>query len=299
MKRRDFIKWSLATGIALSSGSALAGVTKNIMTDKNREEAIVYAGIKDIEGLFSQIHPGDFIIIGGSPGISKVDISYRLGRHFTGIDMKKAVMIYNYEISREKMVLHILTRGLYDEDEDLLLRASSNNLYMNDWVKLTKAAADVSNYPIFIDDSAATIELLCNKTKALNSMQQQGLGIVIVDCLQLINRSKYCKNMEENMFEASKALKCLATEMNIPVVAFSYLRKNAELRADKKPVLADLGIIEQHADMVVFLQNKNIDAGKQLHADRQVKVIVAKNKYGETGTIQLPYHGDYFNLDCS
>lgn len=276
MKRRNFLKSAIAAGVTLVCGSTPVSIDGNKKVI-DIDSTLAPDGIKDIEGLFSDIHPGDFIIIGNRPGISKMDISYRLLRHF--VDRKKATAFFNYEISKENAAMHILSSDSHAEDKDLLLRANSGRLEKKDWAKLVKTTGEVSDFSIYIDDTPATTKELCNKIKALNSMQQ-GLGIIIIDCLQLLKANGHYKGMEQNIIEASKALKHLANELKVPVVAFTYLKRNVELTAGKRPVLADIGLIEQYADMVIFLHRNDITAGQKTTAGNHIEVMVAKNRHG-------------------
>lgn len=237
MKRRNFIKSAIAAGITLVCGSiptSIAGTKK--MIDINSTPISVVIG--DIEGLIPDIHQGDFIIIGSRPVFSKIDISYRLIRHF--VDMKKTAAFFSYEISKENISLHIMLRELYAEYKDSLLGTGSGDFWSIEVIKLLNVAKIVSDYPIYLDDTPTTTRELCNKITALNS-KHQDLGIIIIDCLQFLKANGSSEDMEQDMIQASKSLKQLAKELNVPIVAFNYIRRNVELEADKRPVLADLG----------------------------------------------------------
>ena len=161
-----------------------------------------------------------------------------------------------------------------------------------DWVKLAQGAERLSNMPIYLDDTAGitTVQMKAKLRRMKN------LGLVIIDYLQLMNSSRRIDNRVNEISEITRQLKLMAKELNVPVITLSQLSRSVESRTDKRPVLSDLresGSIEQDADIVMFLYRDGYYNKEKCPDPTLAECIVAKNRHGETGTVNLRWNGQY------
>jgi replicative DNA helicase len=182
-----------------------------------------------------------------------------------------------------------------------LEKMRTGKLMEDDWTKIAHALGPLSKAPIYLDDNAScnTMEMMskCRKLK-----MEKGLGLVVIDYLQLMEGRKRSDNRQQEISEISRALKIMAKELNVPVIALSQLSRAPEQRTDHRPILSDLresGAIEQDADIVMFLYRDDY-----YHEDSEkrnvVEVILAKHRNGSTGTVELawiPQYTKFGNLE--
>ncbi len=259
----------------------------------SKKEAItgIPSGFKDLDVLTSGFQPGDLIIVGGRPGMGKTAFALNIAQH-VGIELKEPVAIFSLEMSKEQLAMRMLCA-------ESMVNASyvrKGFISKQDWPKLTKAAGKLADAPIFIDDSSA-ITVLDVRAKARRLKKERGgLSLIVVDYLQLMKSRGNFERREQEISDISRALKALAKELKIPVIALSQLNRAVEQRGgDKRPGLADLresGAIEQDADVIIFLYrdeiyNKNNPANKG-----KAEVIIAKQRNGPTGVVNLTYLAD-------
>jgi replicative DNA helicase len=202
--------------------------------------------------------------------------------------------IFSLEMSKEQLVQRMLcSRAEVDASK---LRGGF--LAESDWPKLTRAAGLISEAPIFIDDTPA-INVLELRAKARRLQKNYGLGLIVVDYLQLMRGIGRIESREREISEISRALKALAKELSVPVVALSQLNRGVEARQDKRPQLSDLresGAIEQDADVIMFVYRDEMynrespDAGK-------AEIIIGKQRNGPTGKFMLAFRGSYTRFD--
>jgi replicative DNA helicase len=259
----------------------------------SKKEAItgIPSGFKDIDVLTSGFQPGDLIVVGGRPGMGKTAFALNIAQH-VGIELKEPVAIFSLEMSKEQLAMRMLCA-------ESMVNASyvrKGFISKQDWPKLTKAAGKLADAPIFIDDSSA-ITVLDVRAKARRLKKERGgLSLIVVDYLQLMKSRGNFERREQEISDISRALKALAKELRVPVIALSQLNRAVEQRGgDKRPGLADLresGAIEQDADVIIFLYrdeiyNKNNPANKG-----KAEVIIAKQRNGPTGVVNLTYLAD-------
>lgn len=259
----------------------------------SKKEAItgVPSGFKDIDLLTSGFQPGDLIIVGGRPGMGKTAFALNIAQH-VGIELKEPVAIFSLEMSKEQLALRMLCA-------ESMVNASyvrKGFISKQDWPKLTRAAGKLADAPIYIDDSSA-INVLDVRAKSRRLKKEKGgLSLIVVDYLQLMKSRGNFERREQEISDISRALKALAKELKVPVIALSQLNRAVEQRGgDKRPGLADLresGAIEQDADVIIFLYrdemyNKNNPANKG-----KAEVIIAKQRNGPTGVVNLTYLAD-------
>jgi len=196
--------------------------------------------------------------------------------------------------SLEMSHLEIAQRVLCAEARVDATRMRNGRLLEGDWPKISHAIGRLGNAPLYIDDNP-NVTVMDIRAKARRMKSRDGIGLVVVDYLQLMTGRNSAENRQVEISEISRGLKILARELEIPVVALSQLSRGLESRADKRPMLADLresGAIEQDADVVMFIYRDDVYNPES--ADRgAAEIIVAKHRNGPTGSIQLAFVGTY------
>lgn len=254
---------------------------------ENREEAMgVPTGFSGIDNLLVGLGKSDLVLVGARPGMGKTSFCLNIA---TNIARKtsKAVCIFSLEMSSTQLVSRMLSSEALIESGTL----RSGTLSADDWNKLAHASSFLSECDILIDDTTG-ITVTGMKAKL---RRVKNLGLVVIDYLQLMQSDKNTDNRVQEVAEISRNLKILAKELNVPVICCAQLSRGPESRTDKRPMLSDLrdsGAIEQDADIVLFLYRDeyyNSDPEKQNTAE----VIVAKNRHGSTGKVDVGWFGQY------
>jgi replicative DNA helicase len=243
------------------------------------------SGFADLDTKTSGFQPSDLIIVAGRPSMGKTALCLNIAQH-VGIQAKKAVAIFSLEMSKEQLVIRMLCAEARVDAH----RLRTGQLKKTDWGKLTNAAGDLSDAPIFIDDTPA-ISILEMRAKSRRLMLEHGLSMVIVDYLQLMRGHASAERREQEISEISRSLKALAKELNIPVVALSQLNRSVESRNDKRPMLADLresGAIEQDADVILFVSRDEVYKETEENKGK-AEIIIGKQRNGPTGTVALHF----------
>ena len=245
-------------------------------------------GYYDLDKITSGLHANELIIIAARPAMGKTAFALNLAINIAQ-SSKKGVAIFNMEMGAEQLA----NRMIASVGQIELNKLISGNLQNNDWKRINEAISRLSDTKIFIDDTPGmTIGEIKAKCRRLDS-SEDGIGIVIIDYLQLISGSaRYAGNRQQEVAEISRSLKTLAMELEIPVVALAQLSRSVEGRDDKRPLLSDLresGSIEQDADIVAFLYRDDYYT-KEISIDENTsksEFIVAKNRSGPTKTVDL------------
>jgi replicative DNA helicase len=246
----------------------------------------VPSGFTDLDLLTCGFQPSDLIIIAGRPSMGKTAFVLNVAEH-VGIESRLPVAVFSLEMSREQLVMRMLS-SLSGVDGNRLRRGF---LGREDWPLLSRAAGKLAEAPIYIDDSAAC-SVLEIRAKARRLKADHGLGLVIVDYLQLIRGRDRSESRQQEISEISRSLKGLAKELKVPVIALSQLSRAVESRGgDKRPQLSDLresGAIEQDADVVAFIFREDMyrDESEQQGI---AEVIVRKQRNGPTATVKLAF----------
>jgi replicative DNA helicase len=251
----------------------------------------VESGFADFDALTSGLQNSDLIIIAARPGMGKTAFALNIARN-AAVKSKVTVAVFSLEMSKEQLSL----RMLCSEAKVDSARLRGGFLSETDWNNLTDAAATLSEAPIFIDDSP-NISAMEIRAKSRRLKINKGLGLVIIDYIQLMKSSFSAERRDLEIAEMSRSLKALAKELDIPVVALSQLNRKLEDRTDKRPQLADLresGALEQDADVVAFIYrdeiyNKNEDNPKKNTAE----ILLRKQRNGPTGEVVLTFQSAY------
>ena len=255
----------------------------------------VPTGYDELDQLTSGFQNSDLIIIAGRPSMGKTALAINIAQN-ASIKTGIPVAIYSLEMSREQLALRMLASEARVDSQ----RLRKGFLGETDWPKLTTAAGTLSDAAIFIDDTPA-ISVLEMKAKARRLKAEHGLGLIVLDYLQLMRGRNASMPREQEISEISRSLKSLAKELNVPVVALSQLNRQVEARTDKRPQMADLresGAIEQDADVIVFIYrdevyNKSEDSPEKGLAE----IIVGKQRNGPTGKVKLSFLKDYTRFE--
>ena len=200
------------------------------------------------------------------------------------------VVMFSLEMSKEEVV----SRFLASEAKVDSQRLRKGSLQEQDWGRLSSALGRLAEAPIFIDDSA-NISMMEMRAKCRRLKARHGLGLIIVDYLQLMQSPRKSENRQQEVSEISRNLKILARELGVPVICASQLNRGVEVRSDKRPMLGDLresGAIEQDADMVMFIYRDEV-YNPDSEAKGEAELIVAKHRNGPTGTVRLAFMNQY------
>lgn len=256
---------------------------------KNKREITgLSTGFYDLDRLTSGLHENELIIIAARPAMGKTAFGLNIAVN-AALSSKKNVAIFNMEMGAEQLAMRMIAASGGIEQNKL----KTGRLEHNDWKKVNEAISELGETNIFIEDaSGITVSEIRAKCRRLDS-QGNGLGLVIIDYLQLIQGgSKYAGNRQQEVSEISRSLKTMAMELHVPVIALAQLSRSVELRENKRPIMSDLresGSIEQDADIVAFLYRDdyyNKTASEQSNTS-VTELIIGKHRNGSTGTIEL------------
>jgi replicative DNA helicase len=253
-------------------------------------------GFRDFDQLTAGLQPSDLIIIAARPGMGKTSFALNIARN-VGVrvqEPRQAAAIFSLEMSKEQLALRMLCAEARIDSS----RLRRGYLDKNEWGRLVNAANDLSDTPIFIDDSPG-LTALDIRAKARRLQAEHGLSLIIIDYLQLLRGRGRVESRQQEISEISRSLKALAKELKVPVVALSQLSRAVEQRGDRIPQLADLresGAIEQDADLIVFIYRDEV-YNKETKDKGIAKIIVGKQRNGPTGEIELAFLKEYARFE--
>ena len=248
----------------------------------------VPSGFKDLDRMTAGFQPSDLVIVAGRPSMGKTAFCLNVAQ-YAAIEKKTPVAIFSLEMSKEQLVIRMLCSEAHVEGTKL----RSGFLSESDWPRLTIAAGNLSDAPIYIDDTAALSVLeLRAKARRLKT-ERGGLGMLIVDYLQLMKGRTRVESRQQEISEISRSLKALAKELNIPVIAVSQLSRKTEERTGNRPQLSDLresGAIEQDADLILFIYRDEVYNRSEDNPNRgKAEIIIGKQRNGPIGKIDLAF----------
>lgn len=245
----------------------------------------VPTGYRDLDQRLSGLQPSALIIVGARPAMGKTAFALGLASH-AAIKKSLPVLFFSLEMSH----LELTQRLLCSEARVDSSRMRNGKLQESDWPKVVNAIGKLGEAPLFIDDNP-NLTVMEIRAKARRLKSREGLGLIVVDYLQLMSSHGSVETRQVEVSEISRGLKILARELSVPVVALSQLSRSLESRENKRPVLADLresGSIEQDADVVLFIYRDEVY--KEDSPDKgSAEVIVAKHRNGPTGTERLAF----------
>ncbi|MFY9261635.1 MAG: replicative DNA helicase [Gallionella sp.] len=253
-------------------------------------------GFAELDRMTSGLQPGDLVIVAGRPSMGKTAFSINIAEN-VALDSKLPVAIFSMEMGGTQLAMRMLGSVGKLNQHDL----RTGRLQDDDWGRLTQALGKLNDAPIHIDESAALSALEVRARARRLHRQNNGLGLIVIDYLQLMSGSagKSNENRATEISEISRSLKSLAKELHVPVIALSQLNRSLEQRPNKRPVMSDLresGAIEQDADLILFIYRDEVynsdspDKGK-------AEIIIGKQRNGPIGKVELAFRGEYTRFD--
>ena len=259
---------------------------EKLCTEK-KEVTGITTGFKDLNKKINGLQRTDLILLAARPAMGKTAFSLNLVQN-ASLKGDASVAVFSLEMSKEQLVQRMLSAQSNVE----LSKIKTGTLGESDWPRIIDGMAVLSEAKIFIDDTPG-IKISEIRSKCRRLKMEKGLDLILIDYLQLMEGEGKNENRQQEIAKISRSLKILAKELDCPVVALSQLSRSPELRKDHRPILSDLresGSIEQDADIVMFLYRD-----EYYHDDSEKKnigeVIVAKNRHGETGNVELVWFG--------
>ena len=249
----------------------------------------VPTGFTELDRITNGFHGGQMIIIAARPAIGKSTLAVDICRA-ASIKHNLASVIFSLEMGRTELTMRLLAA----EAGVPLQNMRKGEMKDDDWQRVASALGRVSDAPLFIDDSP-NMSLMEIRAKCRRLKQRHDLRLVVVDYLQLMSSGKKVESRQQEVSEFSRALKLLAKELEVPVIAVAQLNRGPEQRGDKKPMMSDLresGSLEQDADVVMLLHREDA-YDKESPRAGEADIIVAKHRNGPTSTIQVAFQGHY------
>ena len=233
-------------------------------------------GFRDLDEMTNGLQATDLIIVAARPGMGKTSFALNIAQH-AALRSRRPAVVFSLEMSKEQMALRVLCSEAKVDSQKL----KSGKLDEYDWDKLAEASNRLSDTPIFIDDTAEATPLAI-KAVARRIQQEHGLGLIVVDYLQLMRAVTRRDNREQEIAEISRTLKAIAKDLNVPLVACAQLNRAVEGRQNKRPLLADLresGSIEQDADLVMFIYRDEL-YNEKTENQGVAEISIAKHRNG-------------------
>ena len=280
-----------------SIGTVLSGVLENIeqLSAEGGRLPGISSGFSAIDAKLSGLNKSDLILLAARPGMGKTSLALNIALN-VGKNSGKTVAMFSLEMSKEQLALRLLSSEALVESNRLL----TGELRESDWMKVAEAAGVLSRADIRLDDNPLlTVSDMNAKCRRLDN-----LGLVVIDYLQLMSSAggsmKHSgESRQQAVSDISRMLKIMAKELQVPVLCLSQLSRACETRTDHRPMLSDLresGAIEQDADIVLFIFREDYyspDSDKRNIAE----LIVAKNRHGETGKVELKWMPEFTTFD--
>lgn len=256
--------------------------------NKNKVSGIE-SGFIDLDAKTSGLNPSDLIIVAARPAMGKSAFVLNVA-NYVAANTKTPVLMFSLEMAKEQLVNRILC----SESEIDSMKLRNADLSSEDWLKLGKASGKLAEIPLYIDDTpgltSTELRAKCRKAKL-----EKNIGLIIIDYMQLMESKNRSQSRQQEISEISRSLKILAKELSVPVIALSQLSRASEQRTDHRPMLSDLresGSIEQDADIVLFLHREDY-YNPDTENKNVAEVIIAKNRNGATGTVELAWLAQY------
>jgi replicative DNA helicase len=249
----------------------------------------VPTGFFELDELTHGLHPGQMIVIAARPAVGKSTFALDFARS-AAIKNNLSTVMFSLEMGRNEIAMRLLSAEATIGLQDL----RKGTIKDEQWSKIATTMGRMNDAPLFIDDSP-NMSLMEIRAKCRRLKQQHDLKLVILDYLQLMSSGKKVESRQQEVSEFSRALKLLAKELQVPVIALSQLNRGSEQRSDKRPMVSDLresGSIEQDADMVILLHREDV-YDKESPRAGEADILVAKHRNGPTKDIVVAFQGHY------
>ena len=247
-------------------------------------------GFGEMDKKLSGLQNADLIVLAARPSMGKTSLALNLAYN-VAVKENVGVGIFSLEMAKEQLVMRMLCSAASFN----LHNVRRGKLRAEDWPRLTAACEQLSRAPIYIDDTSG-ISVLEMKSKARRLKQQHGLGLIVIDYLQLMSSPGRVENRQQEISTISRNLKGMAKDLNIPVIALSQLSRGVESRGDHKPMLSDLresGAIEQDADVVLFIFREEVYKPEDETVRNMATIIIGKQRNGPIGQFDLHFHKEF------
>ena len=249
------------------------------------------SGFRDLDRLTSGFQPGNLVIVAARPSMGKSALALCMASN-VAVRYETPVALFTLEMSKAEVTQRLMCSEGKVESQ----RLRTGKLAVDDWPRLTAACDKLSKAPIYVDDTGSiTMMEIRSKLRRLK-MRQPALGLVIIDYLQLMTSGTTVENRVQEVSQISRALKVLARDLDVPIVALSQLSRAVEQRHDKRPILSDLresGSIEQDADLVMFVYRDEYYNPEETDSAGIAELILAKHRNGATGIEKLAFQKRY------
>lgn len=251
------------------------------------------SGFRDVDKLTAGFQPSDLIIVAARPAMGKTSLVLNIAENAC-MKSQVPVAVFSLEMSREQLAIRMLCSGARIDSQ----KVRTGMLDEDEWQRLTHVAGPLSESPLFIDDTPA-LSPFEMRARARRLKASKGLGLVIVDYLQLMTIRGKGDNREREISEISRSLKSMAKELNVPVIALSQLNRAVEGRADKRPQMSDLresGAIEQDADIIAFIYRDEVYNKES--SDRGIAELnIVKHRNGPIGVAKMAFLAEYTRFE--
>lgn len=244
----------------------------------------IASGYKKLDQMTSGFQKGDFIVLAARPSMGKTALALTIASNASAEGY--AVGFFSLEMSAEQLTLRLLSA----ESGIAHHHIRNATITSEEWLELTKVAGQLGDMKLFIDD-IAMLDIMDLRAKARKLKAEHNVQMLVVDYLQLIHTAKKHENRHQEVSEISRALKALAKELEVPIIALSQLSRAVDSRMDKRPMLSDLresGAIEQDADLIMFLYRESV-YNQETENPALAELIVGKQRNGPTGTVHLHF----------
>ncbi len=270
---------------------AIEAATEEIEHASGRDGSMtgVPTGFAELDSLTNGLHPGQLILIAARPALGKSTLALDFARA-AAITNDMPAIFFSLEMGRSEIAMRLLSA----ESNIFLQKLRKGDVRADDWTTLASTRGRIADAPLYIDDSP-NMTLVEIRAKCRRLKQKAGLKLVVIDYLQLMTSGKRVESRQQEVSEFSRALKLLAKELQVPVIALSQLNRGPEQRVDKKPALSDLresGSLEQDADMVILLHRESAYE-KESSRPGEADLIIAKHRNGPTGTVTVAFQGAF------
>jgi replicative DNA helicase len=260
----------------------------------NQPSLGLQCGFHDLDELTTGFYPGDFIIVAARPSMGKTSLVLRMAWHVAERE-KQTVAVFSLEMGANQLTRRFAS--MISQISPSILKRP--NLEMRDYTKLANACETMYDLPIYIDESS-DISALEMRGKCRRLKREHGLGLVIVDYLQLMQGNRKIENRTQEISEIARSLKSMSKELGVPVIALSQLNRGVENRENKRPQLSDIresGSIEAEADIVMFIYRDDYykdrenpdEANTDPYRVEVAELLIAKHRNGPTGTVKLGF----------
>jgi len=253
----------------------------------------VATGYKDLDDMTSGLQRGDLVIVAGRPSMGKTSLAMNIAEN-AAVGEKLPVAIFSMEMPGEQLAMRMMASlGRINAH-----KVRTGKLDDDDWPRLTHAIGLLAETPMFIDDTPALTPLEL-RARARRLKREHGLGLIVVDYLQLMQAPESSENRATEISGITRALKGLAKELNVPIMALSQLNRSLEQRPNKRPVMSDLresGAIEQDADVIIFIYRDEV-YNEDSPDKGTAEIIIGKQRNGPTGKVKLTFLGEYTRFE--